>query len=182
MDKEYRADFRLGTVTDTWDTEGRVLEKNENTSIEKEKLEAVLGSLTGDFCQIPPVFSAKKIAGKPSYRYARDRSVNPADIILKPVRVKIYEITLESFSGADATIRLKCSSGTYVRSVVYETGKIIGCGATLTGLSRNGIGSFNIRDSLRFEKLEEMPEIKTGKPEMTEIFGRSIISCDDLNM
>jgi len=107
-------------------------------------------SLEGDFNQVPPIFSAKKIRGKPAYAYARKKE----EITLEAKIVKIYSIDFISFDGENATVKINCSSGTYIRSIVNIIGKILECGATLTSLLRTRIGSFDISDSLTLDELE----------------------------
>ena len=138
--------------------------------INEEVLLKAIKSLEGDFNQIPPIFSAKKIKGKPAYAYAREKK----KITLEAKIVKIYNIDFISFDGENAVIKINCSSGTYIRSVVNIIGKIIGCGATLTSLLRTRIGSYNISESLTLDDLERNVYDKN----FFKLHGKSIKSMD----
>ena len=136
--------------------------------IKEEVLLKAIKSVEGDFNQIPPIFSAKKIKGKPAYVYAREKK----EITLEAKVVKIYNIDFISFDGENALIKINCSSGTYVRSVVNVIGKILGCGATLTALLRTRIGSYNISESVTLDELEQNAYDKN----LFKLFGKSIES------
>jgi tRNA pseudouridine55 synthase len=120
------------------------------------QLEAAAFSLEGDIVQIPPVFSAKKISGKPAYYYARNDTGHEQLKRLKASNVSIYSIEIKSFDGLDATMSVCCSSGTYVRSIVNEIGNMLGCGATLTHLTRDSIGKFELADSINADDIEKI--------------------------
>ncbi len=130
----------------------------------------VIKSLEGDFNQVPPIFSAKKIKGKPAYAYARKKE----KITLETKVVRIYNIDFISFDGENVVIKIKCSSGTYIRSVVNIIGKMLGCGATLISLLRTRIGSYDIAESLTLDDLE-----RNGYDEnFFKLFSKSIKSTD----
>lgn len=175
MKKEYTADFQLGIVTDTWDTEGAVVAEKEVVDIKPECLQILLDDMVGIFEQQPPIFSAKKIRGKPSYYYARSKRYENSDIVLKPAPVKIYSIDLLSFDGIKARIRVECSAGTYIRSIVHEIGNRLNCGATLTGLVRNKIDGFKLDDAIGIDMIE-----KIRKNINFDSFKKSIISSDKI--
>jgi len=156
MDKEYKACLRLGISTSTWDTEGYVTERRDCSGIKKADLHNVVMGMVGDFDQEPPIYSAKKIKGKPAYYYARNKKMSAEEIGLKHSMVKIYSISIESFFEEEVIVKIACSSGTYIRSIVFEIGKKLCCGATLTGLERISIGRFNLKDSLSLSDIEDI--------------------------
>ena len=173
MEKEYTAIFQLGITTDTWDMEGKVIEHKKVVNVKEEDLRKLLIDIKGVFKQQPPIFSAKKIEGRPSYYYARSKKYDNRDIFLKPNSVSVYSIDLIEFDGLKARIRVRCSAGTYIRSLVYEIGKRLNCGATLTGLVRNKINGFTLEDAIKVKEIE-----KINKNEDIDRFERSIISDD----
>ncbi len=173
MEKEYTAVFQLGIVTDTWDAEGNEIIRKEVDGVGTDDIKNLLKSLTGTFEQQPPIFSAKKIAGRPSYYYARSKKYDNRDIILKPVSVKIYAIDLLSFDGLNAEIRVRCSAGTYIRSLVHEIGNRLECGAILTGLVRNKIDGYSLEDAIKIDDILEV-----SRTTDLDRFKRSIIPCD----
>jgi tRNA U55 pseudouridine synthase TruB len=123
------------------------------------QLEEAAFGLIGDIVQIPPVFSAKKISGKPAYFYARNNTGHEQLKRLKASNVSIYSIEIKSFDGFEGMMSVCCSSGTYVRSIVNDIGNILGCGATLTHLTRDSIGKFELQDSINADDIEK---ISTG--------------------
>jgi tRNA pseudouridine55 synthase len=156
MDKTYVAQILLGVVTDTWDSEGHITARSSTDNISEAGFIEAAEGFKGDYIQQPPVYSAKKISGKPAYYYARNKGVDADKIILKKNTVKIYDISTEFFYAGKAVLKIKCSSGTYVRSVVHEIGQRLGCGAILTGLQRTAIGSFSSENSMSLEELERI--------------------------
>ncbi len=175
MDKEYRAFFKIGIITDSWDSDGRVIEERNADYVAKRDIIKVLDEIEGVFKQRPPIFSAKKINGKPAYYYARNDRFNNEEIKLKENNVNIYSASLVSFKENTAEINMRCSSGTYVRSVINEIGNRLSCGAVMTGLVRESIGDFHLKDSIN---IEDLRSIKNE----SDIRGlkKSMISVDDL--
>lgn len=156
LDKRYTASFKLGIVTETWDLEGRIIETNPVGHVTRSKLKAAALSLKGETIQTPPVFSAKKISGKPAYYYARNDTGHEQLKRLKASNVNIYDIEIKSFNGLEGIMSVCCSSGTYVRSIVNDLGKLLGCGATLTHLTRDSIGKFELADSINTDDIEKI--------------------------
>ena len=147
-DKEYDVTLKLGIKTDTADAEGNIIEeRNVDKSILKEnKVEDVLKLFVGKQNQIPPMYSAIKVNGKKLYEYARKN----IEVEIKPREIEIYnidniKIDLES---KEVAFDVECSKGTYIRSLVNDIGKKIGCGATMTELRRTQTGNFKIEDSI----------------------------------
>jgi tRNA pseudouridine55 synthase len=148
-DKEYIATLRLGAESDTFDREGKIVEKKVEKIPERKKVEEVLKNFLGEIEQIPPVFSAKKIRGKKLYELARKGiKVTP-----KPHKVKIYEISILEYRFPHLKIKVKCSSGTYIRSLANDIGKKLGCGAYVEELIRTKIGEFLIENAVELPKL-----------------------------
>ncbi len=151
MAKEYIANIRLGSTTPTYDLESEPNEFFPYEHITEEKLISVITQFTGEIDQTPPIFSAIKVQGKKAYDMARKGE----KVELKSRRITIYEITVLEFNMPDFTVRVKCSKGTYIRSLAYDMGKALDSGAHLTGLRRTRIGEFSVdaaADVLEFEK------------------------------
>jgi len=149
QDKEYIAKLRLGAESDTFDREGKIIERKIEKIPEKQEVEEVLKNFLGEIEQIPPIFSAKKIKGKKLYELARKGiKLQP-----KPQRVTIYEISILEYNFPFLKIKVKCSSGTYIRSLASDIGKKLGCGAYVEELTRTKIGSFSLDDAVELLKL-----------------------------
>jgi tRNA pseudouridine55 synthase len=148
-DKEYIATLKLGAESDTFDREGNIVEKKIEKIPERKEIEEVLKSFLGEIEQIPPAFSAKKIKGKKLYELARKGiKVKP-----KPQKVKIYEISILEYKFPHLKIKVKCSSGTYIRSLANDIGKKLGCGAFVEELIRTKIGEFSLKSAVELSKL-----------------------------
>jgi tRNA pseudouridine55 synthase len=148
-DKEYIATLRLGAESDTFDKEGKIVEKKVEKIPERKEIEEVLKNFLGEIEQIPPAFSAKKIKGKKLYELARRGiKVKP-----KPQKVKIYEISILEYGFPYLKIKVKCSSGTYIRSLANDIGKKLGCGAYVEELIRTKIGEFSVEKAIELSKL-----------------------------
>ncbi len=148
-EKTYDARLQFGWSTDTYDREGERTSEPVEPRFTRVELDAVLARFRGSFLQIPPPFSAKKIAGTPAYRLAR----KGAPVDLQPVQVKVFELELLEFEGATARIRLRCSAGTYLRGIAHDVGRELGCGAFLTSLRRTASGEFTEDRAFTLEAL-----------------------------
>jgi tRNA pseudouridine55 synthase len=151
-DKEYQAMMHLGIHTDTLDAEGRVLETRTYTPPSKETIVDVLRRFTGTIMQQPPVYSAIKVRGIPSYKLARKGKAEP----LKPRQVYIYDIVLTAYNDPFVSFTVKCSKGVYIRTLCADIGEMLGMGAHLTGLVRTRSGRFIIEQSVTLDKLADM--------------------------
>jgi tRNA pseudouridine55 synthase len=138
------AEIKLGVVTDTWDFDGKILEENKIGKINIDEVYSILKKLTGKKMQMPPKYSAVKFEGRPSYHFAR----KGLKVNLSPRIVNIYDIKLVSLMDDLITIKVRCGSGTYIRSLAHEIGEIIGCGASVKKLKRTKIGEFDVKDSI----------------------------------
>ena len=148
-DKEYLASARLGITTTTADAEGEVLERKP-VDVPESAIEPALARLRGPIEQVPPMYSALKHAGQPLYAIARQgRSVARA-----ARRVHIHELQLLHFEGDRLDLRVRCSKGTYVRTLVEDLGQALGCGAHLSALRRTAAGQFRIADAATLDQLQ----------------------------
>lgn len=149
-EKEYVAGLKLGLVTNTQDTSGEVLEQRP-VSVTPEELEAVLPAFRGDIQQVPPMYSAIKINGKKLYELARKgREVE------RPARpVAIHALTVEEQRAPDEfTIRVRCSKGTYVRTLCHDIGQALGCGGCMSSLRRTMAAGFTLADAVTLDQVQ----------------------------
>jgi tRNA pseudouridine55 synthase len=156
-DKRYIATVQLGITTDTADAEGKVLERRP-VAAGLAEIEAELASFLGEIDQVPPMYSALKRDGKPLYEYAR------AGIELERAarRVRIHELKLTGIddlvAGGRFSFEVRCSKGTYVRTLAADIGERLGCGAHLAALRRTGIGTLDVGQAHTLAKLAELTE------------------------
>ena len=146
MDKEYIADIFLGATSDTHDSTGHIIESKilHPRRISQNLIKLMMTKkFIGEQKQIPPMFSAKKVEGKKLYELARQGIT----IERKPNKINIYDIKILSYAWPHLKIKIKCSSGTYIRALARDIGKTIGCGAYLETLERTAIGEFKIEES-----------------------------------
>ena len=147
-EKEYVAGLRLGLVTNTQDTSGETL-CEQPVSVTREQLEAVLRRFTGPIKQIPPMYSAVKIGGRKLYELARKGQ----EIERAPRAVTIHELELLDGGGADWTLRVRCSKGTYVRTLCHDIGAALGCGGCMSSLRRTMAGRFPLDGALTMTQI-----------------------------
>lgn len=150
-DKSYRAWVRLGQTTTTGDAEGEVTATHE-VKVSEELVRQMLLRFSGEIEQLPPMHSAIKFQGKPLYEYIRK-----GESVERQLRkVVIHEILLEDFSGNELVIWVRCSKGTYIRTLAEDIGQALGCGAHLFGLRRTGIAKFSLDQAHSLAQLEAM--------------------------
>ncbi len=142
-DKEYIAEVVLGIVTDTYDPTGKVIERNSYEMPEDIVIEKTLEMFKGEVSQLPPVFSAIKVNGVRSYKAAR----KGIELELKTRKVNIREIELLRVNDVGFEIKVCCSHGTYIRSLAYDIGRALGCGAHLGKLIRTRVGEYDLEQS-----------------------------------
>lgn len=147
--KEYIATLRLGQVTDTQDTTGAVLEEHPVT-VSREELAAVLPQFTGEIDQVPPMYSALKVNGQKLYDLARKgRTVER-----KARKITIYALELlEQVSDTDYLLRIRCSKGTYIRTLCHDIGQALGCGGCMATLRRTEAAGFSLAQSFTMEQV-----------------------------
>jgi len=148
-EKSYEGTIRFGFSTDTYDAEGDPTSPPQDVSLDKEKLELAATRFRGIIEQIPPPFSAKKIKGVPAYKLARKHQ----EVILKPVQVEIKELEILSVNKDRVQFRAQVASGTYMRSVAHDMGRILGCGAHLEVLRRTAVSEFRLAEACTLEVL-----------------------------
>lgn len=154
-DKEYLATLRLGTVTDTQDTTGTVLETRP-VCVTEQVLSKVLTEFTGELSQLPPMYSAVKIHGQKLYTLARQGK----EVERAPRRISIFALELLSGEGTDYGLRIRCSKGTYVRTLCADIGARLGCGGCMAALQRTRAGAFSLAQAYTMDELlsAEHPE------------------------
>ena len=155
--KRYSAGFRFGFATNTFDSDGEAEGPDAAPALDRSVLERFAAERVGRFEQMPPVFSAKKIHGRPAYELARKKQV----VELKPVEVEVFEYKLTEIDGPIARFVVECSSGTYIRALAHEMGQKLGCGAHLAEISRLAVGEFSLEQAIKLEELAE--GAKAGK-------------------
>ncbi|GAB4469195.1 MAG: tRNA pseudouridine(55) synthase TruB [Anaerolineales bacterium] len=156
-DKRYQATIRLGSSTDTYDSEGSITETNAWENITEEEFNRVLQKFVGEIEQVPPPYSAVKVKGKKAYDLAREGE----EVDLPPRIIQVYHLEVLEWAPPEVVIDVYCSSGTYVRSLANDLGKELGCGAHLIGLRRTKSGKFTLRDAIPLRKLQEAFETGT---------------------
>ncbi len=156
-DKEYETVMLLGTVTDTQDISGTVLRQREVTVTEEEVRAAVM-RFVGDYMQVPPMYSAKKVNGKKLYDLARAG----VTVERKPQPVHISSIEILSLSLPRVRMRVACSKGTYIRTLCEDIGQALGCGACMEELLRTRVSRFFLKDALSIAQIEEQVHALAG--------------------
>lgn len=152
LDKTYEAVARLGVATDSEDRDGTVVSESDGwRGLDREAVEAALAGFSGAIEQVPPQFSAKKVGGEAMYRKARRGEY--VELAARPVH--IHEIELLELDLPDVRFRVRCSSGTYIRSLARDVGETLGVGAHLTQLRRTAIGAFGLEGALAPEELDQ---------------------------
>ena len=153
-EKEYIATLRLGLVTDTQDISGQVLEQRD-AAVTARDVAVVLPRLTGEILQLPPMYSAIKIGGRKLYDLARQGR----EVERTPRPVTIYELELlEQLSPVDFRLRIRCSKGTYVRTLCHDLGQLLGCGGCMAALRRTMAAGYTLAESRTLEGVQRHGE------------------------
>jgi tRNA pseudouridine55 synthase len=177
--KEYRATLLLGIRTDTLDTEGQVMTREE-PRVTGEQARGALGSLTGRREQVPPRYSAVKFRGRPLYDWTR-RGIEVEQV---PRAVEVYSVRVDQIRLPEATFTVSCSKGTYIRSLCADVGEMLGCGACLSALRRTRSGSFREETALALAPAgmtadEQRERLLAGLVPMTDLLpGLPVIAVD----
>lgn len=156
LEKEYTGKFVLGKTTPSHDLETEVSGERDISALTEQQIRDAARSLTGVLQQIPPQHSAIKIGGKRAYQFAR----RGQDVDLKHREVEVTTFDITGISLPEASFRIVCSKGTYIRSIARDFGNTLGVGAYLTDLCRTRIGNFRIEDALAIEQVPPPPEQK----------------------
>ena len=149
-DKEYLATVQFGASTNTFDVDGQVVSTSEK-KVSHRDVENCLKSFEGEISQLPPIFSAIKVKGKKLYEYARkgeDVEIQPRKVFIEKIEQKSFDENLQQ-----AEILIKCSKGTYIRSIAHDLGQKLGCGAHLVKLVRTQAGSFRVEKSVKLDEI-----------------------------
>ena len=150
-EKEYLAHLRLGVETDTQDITGTVLRTSAEIP-DRAALEAVLPQFCGEIQQIPPMYSAIKINGKKLYDIAR----RGGEVERQPRSIFIHELSVLGEENGEFVLRIRCSKGTYIRTLCHDIGKALGCGGVMTALRRTRVGGYDVQDAHTVAALSEM--------------------------
>lgn len=151
-EKSYTGTIRFGFATDTYDAEGQPASAPAEVDLTLEAVRAIAAHFRGTMQQMPPPFSAKKIAGTPAYKLARAGK----QVELKPAAVHIESFEITGLQGSEVSFALSISAGGYVRSIAHEMGRLLGCGAHLSSLRRTRAGAFTLAGSHTLDELQSL--------------------------
>ncbi|MBQ3254623.1 MAG: tRNA pseudouridine(55) synthase TruB [Rikenellaceae bacterium] len=154
-EKEYVTEMELGATTPSYDMEHPIDATYPTDHITREKVEQALAELCGERMQTPPVYSAKKIDGRRAYEYAREGAVAETETKMRQALINIYEMELLEYDMPRIKIRVRCSKGTYIRSIAMELGEKLESGAYLRSLCRTRSGGFTLALAENLEKILE---------------------------
>ncbi len=150
LDKVYEGNIKFGTETDTWDTDGKIL-KQIKVEIMEKSVKSAIDLLSGNIIQQVPPYSAVKYKGQTLYKLARQNKSVPS--INRVVNVNWLDWRIR---GENLGFKIKCSSGTYIRSIAHQMGVLLGCGGTLSELRRLNIGEYSVKDAVKDKDIEKM--------------------------
>ena len=191
-EKEYVAGLRLGVETDTQDTTGTVLQERA-VNITRAQLEQVLARFLGPQEQVPPMYSAVKIGGKKLYELARAGKT----VERKPRAITIHELELLDGEGVEYQIRVRCSKGTYVRTLCHDIGQALGCGGCMSSLRRTKAGCYDLEHAITMDALlrqedpvslllpvdslfAELPAHTVGQGQLKAVFNGAAVKASQL--
>ena len=149
--KSYKATLKLGETTESLDSEGPIVERKKVPNLNKVDIEKVLSTFKGDYIQIPPMFSAKRVNGIRLYKLARKNIKVSRD----PVKVKIFEIALNSYKNKEIDFSVTCSKGTYIRVLAQDIAIKLKTIGYLTKLVRIKVGQYKVDESTSIKSFEE---------------------------
>jgi tRNA pseudouridine55 synthase len=152
--KAYTADILFGIVTDTYDAEGAIVRTANTENLTLEQIQKALAGFLGPQLQMPPRYSAIKLQGQPAYKRMRAGE----EITLEPRPIVLTQLDILAWQPPKLTLAIECSKGTYIRSLAYDLGERLGCGAHLAGLIRTRSGPFILSDSITLDQLAEAVE------------------------
>jgi len=168
-EKTYEGVVRFGFATDTYDSDGEPIGSPQPVALTLEQARELAHKFLGSVEQMPPPFSAKKIQGVPAYKLARKKKEVP----LKPVQVEIKEFEILNFEADRAHFRARVASGTYMRSVAHDMGKLAGCGAHLESLRRTSVAEFTIDSAHTLEALADA--VRSGEIDNVLVHPRQLL-------
>lgn len=147
--KRYTCAVRFGFATDTYDADGEAQSEDTAPAIDAAAIESLAAGFIGKIEQVPPAFSAKKIHGRPAHELARKHK----PVKLDPVEIEVFEFRLTGIEGSIARFSVECGSGTYIRSLAHDMGKLQGSGAHLSEIVRTAVGEFTLEQAISLEEL-----------------------------
>ncbi|MBI3698562.1 MAG: tRNA pseudouridine(55) synthase TruB [Acidobacteria bacterium] len=153
-DKTYEAVIRFGFATDTYDRDGEPLGEEQPVTLDPTQLEELLSAYRGEFEQVPPPVSAKKVHGVAAYKLARQH--RPVE--LAPIKVRVDEFVLLGVDGCRARVRVRCSAGAYLRALAHEMGQKLGVGAHVENLRRTAAGEFTLEMARTLDQIRDLAE------------------------
>jgi tRNA pseudouridine55 synthase len=156
-EKEYVAVIRLGETTDTDDISGKLIRNKEVPPLHLTSIEKVLREFTGDLDQVPPMYSALKVRGKPLYKLAREGKV----IEREPRKVHVSEITLLHYVPPLLGLRVVCGKGTYIRAIARDMGERLECGGCISSLVRTRIGEFRLSQATKPKSITNKEKLQS---------------------
>lgn len=151
LEKEYVVTMELGKVSTTDDAEGEITVHESAIQVTRTELEQVLPQFTGEIQQQPPIYSAIHIKGERAYKLARQGKA--AEVVMPFRTVTIHSLELMKFDPPLATLKVSCSHGTYIRSLVRDIGQTLKCGAYVTALRRTKIGEYNVDNAMSVDQI-----------------------------
>lgn len=157
LDKVYRGRIRLGFSTDSFDRSGVPLSAPSLSYPDSQEIRRAMKTFEGEIHQTAPPFSAKKFRGRPLYTFARRNNI----VKLPPFRVRVHSFLLQDYLPPYLDFEVKCSSGTYIRTLSHDLGQLLGCGAHLAELVRTEIGEFRLKDSFGLDTIKNLAQ--TGR-------------------
>lgn len=149
LEKEYEVTMRLGERTESFDAETPVIERRDIGMLDEAAIRSTIGTFVGKQTQVPPMWSAAKVGGKPLYRYAR----KGIEVPRKEREVVVQSIVVNDVALPEVSMTVVCSKGTYIRSLVNDIGNALGVGAHVVRLRRTRIGQYHVNDALTIDDL-----------------------------
>jgi tRNA pseudouridine55 synthase len=174
-EKTYEGTIRFGFATDTYDAEGEPSAPTQESTLTLEQVRELATKFTGVMEQMPPPYSAKKVAGVPAYKLARKRQ----EVALSPVQVEIKQFEILSIEDCCVSFQARVASGTYMRSVAHDMGRLAGCGAHLKSLRRTAVAEFGLEDAHTLQQLEE-PLQKEKSLNRKEFMGEEVMKREEV--
>lgn len=166
-DKKYRAECTLGVETDTQDREGQVTARFDNVPKTSAEFEDTLQSFEGKSEQMPPMHSAVRVGGKRLYELARKGE----DVARKSREIEVFNLDLIGYQSPLLTFDVWCSKGTYIRTMAFDLGQKIGCGAHLSQLQRTAVGQVSLADCHDLDHLESLPSDSVPFLDVKQVLG-----------
>lgn len=163
-DKEYLAEITFGKSTDTYDCEGEaIFTAGSAVKIAQDQIDEGLKSFEGEIMQTPPIYSAIKVKGKKLYEYARkgeEVKIEPRKVFIEKIELKNFDVVNQKAEAQKAQILIKCSKGTYIRSIAHDLGQKLGCGAHLSELIRTQAGKFFVQDAIGLDEIKTIEDVE----------------------